>query len=156
MLFIYIYIHVYFMDNLRHWMLDVWNCLGSVRISRRTGRFICENALREGFLWILHTKQKRFHMFPWPLRGVWQEEESIWSRSQRWKWQHWAQQEVTETRGWFLSRWWQHVVAGQGERYWPSPHLDTCEEQKDEAGTAVDAVWKSLWIDDVSFPMVHA
>lgn len=25
-----------------------WNCLGSVRICRRTGRFICENALREG------------------------------------------------------------------------------------------------------------
>ena len=47
------------------------------------------------------------------------------------------------------SRWWQHVVAGRGERYWPSPHLDTCEEQKDDAGTAVGAVWKSLWIDYV-------
>ena len=95
-----------------------------------------------------HVPQGLF--FQSPLSGVWQEEEGIWSCSERWQWQcapqflkhpgtSWDVAMLTKLQ-WFLQQS-SYFHSDQpvpcscrGERYWPSPHLDTCEEQKDEAG----------------------
>lgn len=50
-----------------------WNCLGSVRISRRTGRFICENALREGSCESFIQNSLHQKGFPYVSIGLWEE-----------------------------------------------------------------------------------